>query len=208
MLSTSDPFVRLADLCDDVRDGCSGGFTIEPSPSFQVVAPTNGFLVSIASTVVQRRTFDRGAFLAAAAAWSAVIGSRSDLRLGCYRFNDGERVSVDLNVTVQDRGAAVRLGRALDQESIWDCAVGRSIDCGGTGTARTVAETIATLSRILGSATIPVLSGFAAWDAEIVRSVANSTAATTPAAGAAADQRTRRRFRDLCDDATWNGSAK
>lgn len=70
-----------------------------------------------------------------------VLQETTALRIGGYHFEDGERISIDLNVALTDAEEAEELGRELEQESIFNpyLALGQgdwengSIDTEGSG---------------------------------------------------------------------------
>ena len=101
----------------------------------EAVSPTSGYVVAIRSlnvvgaenAVLSLRQF---------AQENESLLSHENVIVGMFDFGDGSgTVSLDLNLVVQDKDAAVRIGQALDQIAIWDIANSEAINTNGQGGA-------------------------------------------------------------------------
>lgn len=101
----------------------------------EAVSPTSGYVVAIRSlnvvgaenAVLSLRQFVQE---------NESLLSHENVIVGMFDFGDGSgTVSLDLNLIVQDKDAAVRIGQALDQIAIWDIANSEAINTNGQGGA-------------------------------------------------------------------------
>jgi len=120
----------MRSIVESLQNGSRSGITLSASGTEE--NPTSGFLVSVLSEILILKDLTAETVLESLASMQLVLqsyGVRS-FCFGLYVFSDGERVSIDANVQVLDREAALVLGAVLNQESVWDCVNSLSLYTG------------------------------------------------------------------------------
>lgn len=116
-------------LAEDIKS--NGGVTLDKNGNAAVI--DSGYVVAIRSqNVVGAESAVRA--LRDFVKENEVLLNRENVVVGVFKFDDGSnRFSIDLNVVIPDRDAAVQIGTALDQIAIWDAANSTVIETGGKG---------------------------------------------------------------------------
>lgn len=118
-------------LVDQINE--TGGITLNPDGT--VFKGDSGYIATLRSITVDSVEAVPEAIKAYADENAGLLGL-DGVVIGAFAFNDGTgRVSVDLNIVTQDQDLALRIGREMDQISIWDIANSEEIKTGGTSGA-------------------------------------------------------------------------
>lgn len=136
----------LARLVDQVRS--TGGFTVDPRTGS---APTTGYGVNTgehARVTDAAAFFDRTGGRCAGCEMirgflrdiAADLRRRPQLRVGAWYDRAGEQVVLSTVELVADRNAAIRLGVAHHQRSVYDFSAGRNVPTGDPGNHRREGE--------------------------------------------------------------------
>lgn len=131
----------LGETDDHIRAGIArakkdGGFTFNRDGSpFE----GDGFVVSVASKNVASKDLTPKTVRQFADKHGESLTGRN-LKVGLFDMGGG-KYSVDLNVVMSSRNDAIKLGRRMNQKSIFDAGEGKVIETGGTGATRTPSAT-------------------------------------------------------------------
>ena len=109
------------ELIDTTNSGPMEGFSVHRNLDTYDAADDNAWIVSMTDVKVPA---DEGLTKEDVAEFYdeffEVLEETTALRIGGYHFEDGERISIDLNVALTDAEEAEELGRELEQESIFN----------------------------------------------------------------------------------------
>ena len=146
---------RAAAAVADMRSTARGG-SYAPR-NLQPLKVDAGYRVSVASRTFNVASIEASDVIAAAVAFAAAVDSTRDngtrlaspVCIGLYRFQDDRRCSVDCNVILPIRAAALEAAAALRQESVYDAAAGVCIPTFGNGATPQMHDSLRILQAIL-----------------------------------------------------------
>jgi len=104
------------------------GFTLKRNLDLDPVHEKDMWLVGITSENMSMGDMDKEDIIDFYQNWIDLLQNQPGLRIGTYAFEDGNKMSIDLTVAVQDEKEAAGLGEKFNQESVVNVKKGLETD--------------------------------------------------------------------------------
>lgn len=120
---------RANDAIRQFNNEDRSGFTV--SDDGKPVTPDTGYIVTITNDTFAG-TLTAGMIRRFIQRFASLFTLFDNVYVGTFQDYDGYK-SIDLNIKVEDKETATRLGKRFNQKAVWDCENHESVPTGGNG---------------------------------------------------------------------------